>query len=433
MVISAGKYRLKVWYLLVYTIYSHTIMINGFRLFSYVYAYGIPLLFLALHANDLGRILGRLRKRKLALACMFFLFMLVGTILSPIINRSYEFSFIVSGPIKRIALQLFVNMFLVLLYLRKVAQEHPSVVEYALYMVFAEVIYVLGTLVICIIPGLHDAVLRNMYMSELTQNVAQISYYYTRIGWNGYASFLPSVMCSLAIILCIIFAIESKKDRVINKVNVLLVIMLVGNFCYARTGVIVSAACIFLFLIHMIRNADIRILSYPVIAFPLIIVFGILVTSNEGVRNWYQWGFAQVIAYKNTGSFETSSISSLINMYKTLPQGITWLIGDGRYSTATGYYKSVDVGWLRSIYNHGLIIVFFQYGSLILVIWQFTQEMWSYLKKRVSLLVFVMLMILFVVFESKGEVWYHLFATLLPLCLIKTTYQREDRDYQTGL
>ncbi len=415
-----GKYEIKIWYLLLFCIYSNTIMLSSFRLVSYFYVYAIPLFYLVVHVKDVILLFTRARRSLLMLALFFAGIALFGAILSPLINESYDFSFIISGPVKRIVLKLFVLVFLLLVYIRNVSKYNPKVMEFGLYFVFSNLFYVIGTLVICAFPGLHEAILNNTYMDAYTREVSQVSYYYTRIGWSGYSSFLPSAMCSLTVILCVLFAIESKRDGVFNKVNMLFVAMVVGNFCYARTGVIVTAVCIVLYLLYLIKNADLRILSYPVIAFLVIVVFGILVTKSDVVRNWYQWGFAQVISYQQTGSFETDSLSSLKNMYQTLPDGTTsWMLGDGRYSSSTGYYKRVDVGWLRSVFNYGLIFSFFQYLFLLVVLWQFVRSPMLQIKRVERKLLFAMLFILFVVFESKGEVWYNLAGTIIPFCLLE--------------
>ena len=415
-----GKYEIKVWYLLLTCIYANTIMLSRFRIVSYVYVYAIPLFYLVIHVKDVFRLLLSIRKSLLMLAFLFAGVALFGAVLSPVFNGSYDFSFITSGPVKRIVLKLMVSVFLLIVYIRNVAKNNPRVMEFGLYFIFGNLAYVIGTLVICALPGLHDAILNNTYMDAFTREVSQVSYYYTRIGWSGYSSFLPSAMCSLTVVLCVLFAIESKREGVFNKVNLLFIAMVVGNFCYARTGVIVSAVCIGLFLLYLIRNADLRVFSYPVIGFVVVVVFGILVASNDVVKNWYQWGFAQIISYQQTGSFETDSLSSLKAMYQTLPEGpIAWLIGDGRYSTPTGYYKRVDVGWLRSLFNYGVVFSAFQYLFLLVVMWQFVKSPVLRIKKRERRLLFAMLFVLFVVFESKGEVWYSLAGTLIPFCMLE--------------
>ena len=429
-----GKYEIKIWYLLLFCIYSNTIMMSSFRFVSYFYVYVIPFFYLLIHVNEVLRLLARIRKSMLSLALLFAAIALFGAIISPIINESYDFSFITSGPVKRIVLKLFVSMFLLLVYIRNVAKNNPRVMEFGLYFVFSNLAYVIGTVIICAVPRLHEAILNNIYMDAYTREVSQVSYYYTRIGWSGYSSFLPSAMCSLTAILCVLFAIESKREGVFNKVNALFIAMVVGNFCYARTGVIVTVVCIGFYLIYLIGKADLHILSYPVIVFVVLVAFSVLVTRNDVVKNWYQWGFAQVISYQQTGSFETESISSLKNMYQTLTDGVvSWMIGDGRYTTSTGYYKQVDVGWLRSIFNYGLVFAFFQYLFLIVVMWQFVRSPRLKIKRQERRLLFVMLFVLFIVFESKGEIWYSLAATLIPFCALELYVRNENDQEYFGL
>ena len=419
MLFKLGKYDLKLWFIIVVALYTHTIMFKQLRIVTYVYAYGVPLAYLFVHINQVFYELDKLLKGRFVFFSAFAFFVLFGTVLAPLVNASNDFTFIFHGPVKRMFFSLLMNLFLLLLYKNAVTKE-VDVIEYILYIVFANVFYVLGTVLICAAPSIHDFILNNIYMDEIAQNAASKSFYYTRIGWSGYSSFVPSFYCSISIALCVVFALASSGEKVFNISNILFLCMMVGCFCYARTGIISSVICIALYLAFLIKRGDIKVLSYPVLLVLIVVIFGILVESNDIIKNWYQWGFAQVSSYKETGSFESETISSLLNMYKTMPEGVTWLIGDGRYTSDTGfYYKSVDVGWLRTVFYYGVFFSLCQYGALISLIRGFTVNLRFRIGRQGERLLRLMMLAVFLVFESKGEIWYVMITFLLPLLLLQ--------------
>ena len=195
-------------------------------------------------------------------------------------------------------------------------------------------------------------------------------------------------------------------------------VLLVGCFFYARTGVITTMILFVGYITIMIRENDVKLLAIPVVIFLFVMGMYLLVNRNEIVARWYDWGFAQIIMYQKTGSFQTESTADLMDMYTRWPQGLGWLAGDGRYiGDRGGYYQNVDPGWLRSLFNYGLFFSFIQYTALAVLIHDFVLRLRLLIEPERKMIK-ALLWMLFLVFETKGEVWYMMFSVLLPLCLI---------------
>ncbi len=92
----------------------------------------------------------------------------------------------------------------------------------------------------------------------------------------------------------------------------------------------------------------------------LIVVFVYLLSQYSELISW---AFELFINYGSEGYIESESTNQLKDMYLFPDNLKTWLIGDGRSISDTGFfYMGSDVGYIRSIFYWGLTGSFIYYG-----------------------------------------------------------------------
>lgn len=116
-------------------------------------------------------------------------------------------------------------------------------------------------------------------------------------------------------------------------------------------------------------NVNIFVIGiYSLIGIVVYMITIYLYNHNENIHNLLRFGFETFFNYFETGEMKSGSTDMLQNMY-IFPEDLkTWIIGDGYFSNPNyndpnyvgissklGYYKGVDVGYLRFIYYFGVI------------------------------------------------------------------------------
>lgn len=195
----------------------------------------------------------------------------------------------------------------------------------------------------------------------------------------------------------------SRNSQVIKVM--LYVILLSGTFFAGRTGYVgLVIAILYLFFLRVVRKRRRIALSWldfllgiigGVIVFMGIMFFSKLYDNNENIYNLFNFTFQSIVNKRNDGSFNISSLDSLKNMYFEI-NPMTFLIGDGQYTTESGrYYMNTDVGYLRVILFMGIIGFFLLFLMQVFII-----------KPRLGkeTLLKKMLVFLLLVLSLKGEV-----------------------------
>lgn len=146
------------------------------------------------------------------------------------------------------------------------------------------------------------------------------------------------------------------KERAISVVRggILLMTTLLTGMFIARTTFIGLVGL--LFFVHFnfatFRRAVKLLLTF---ALSVAIIYGIYLQFFADKFS-LDWAFEFIINAINGGEVETESTNELKTMWR-LPSDLkTWVIGDGRFTDQFGhYYKRTDVGYLRTIYDLGLV------------------------------------------------------------------------------
>lgn len=345
--------------------------------------------------------------------------MIIGSLITPLVLGTHDYSYFLDGPLASIIKTMICNMFLLLVYEKKVSKT-PNIIEYMHYYIYSVVLYVTTTMIICLIPDLHEWVINNIYLTPFQYEKIRETYYYTRIGWGGFSGFNHTLSCTMALICnsIIIFYYRNKK-KIFWKHHLILIILAIGNMCYGRSGFVVSILCLFIqtgILFHEKRK---EILIYPLAIISLGIGIISLKNYNAKIKAWYDWCFSIINSYISTGELSNSSLNSMWDMY-FLPKIETLLVGDGRYTEGAGYYMNTDIGWIRPILNYGVFYTLLGYISSAGVIGTLKKRL-SFLRRSEQMGITIMWLLTLISFETKGEVFYVIIAFILPLCLLKNS------------
>ena len=92
----------------------------------------------------------------------------------------------------------------------------------------------------------------------------------------------------------------------------------------------------------------------------------------EQLETLFEFAFEMFFNLAESGSLSTGSTDTLMTMYDAIPTTFkSWIIGDAKWDTATGYYKGTDVGYLRNIWYFGIVgmgtLLYYYYRTLKII------------------------------------------------------------------
>lgn len=300
--------------------------------------------------------------------------------------------------------------------------NEDALVIFSKYYAYTAVIYVL-----CSCVFLFDLSLRSTWMLLINENsnsthamnlVEQAGEYITRFGLIGYSGFGCTMICSLGVLLWICFC-----KRIDFKISVpVLMILLLGNMFYGRSGLILS---MLLLAIYQLRNGEWKIIIKAVFYMVpiLIIVSSIFTEFVEGnnIEHWFNWVLNPINGLIEGWGSGTLSLGSsgdvMLNMYYMPDSDWTIILGDGKYKNSDGsYYGNTDVGIMRMMLFGGMVNVMCFYGSLLSLLLSLYKPQDN--EKRI---VFYMSMITCVFFEIKGDALHQYYGVFFALIYIASS------------
>jgi len=112
-----------------------------------------------------------------------------------------------------------------------------------------------------------------------------------------------------------------------------------------------------------------------------------------------------------TGNTDNSSLNTILYTMRFMPNIKTLIWGDGIYTEPStgGYYMNTDLGFMRGILYFGIFGVILIYTMVLAAIRKIGKK---------SYFTGFMILITFITFEYKGEIWYSLFPLLLIVILL---------------
>ena len=214
----------------------------------------------------------------------------------------------------------------------------------------------------------------------------------------------------------------------------LLYYIIVTLFCIAG---IFSGRTFFLILLLTVvyvyilnRQAGlVSVLKESVILFvPLFVLASIMIgwlfISNKEAMDWAFELFINIFSDKGA---HTDSTDTLQDMLAIVPNSFhTWLIGDGKGETGSGFYMNTDVGYLRSIFYWGVI------GTLIyyFVQYKYYRVLKAHLQNA-DIGEFVYMILLFFFVYNIKEFWRpEPFLVLFLIATLRFSYRQMNYNYR---
>ena len=227
----------------------------------------------------------------------------------------------------------------------------------------------------------------------------------TRVGLQGFSGIYCSLNCTFGVIFYIYYLMSTHKGKFINFIPI--VILVIGNLFYGRTALIISLLCIIIFYIYLQLKMPKLGTKIVAIAFIFISILGILISENEYVSEWSSWSIEPIKGVYNYAIGDSDKLSlgesgdELRTLYK-MPDFDILLYGEGIFDPV-GYTENFrnDVGWIRITYFGGVLGTILYYSN-ILILFLALIKLWSKSKRNAQLMLSLMTMLSFFLFESKG-------------------------------
>lgn len=196
---------------------------------------------------------------------------------------------------------------------------------------------------------------------------------YRALGFGEHVFFTGGVWSALGM-LVVTCLYKIKSINIWEYVLSFSVIFITGLFV-ARTSMtgVISILLLFFPLKKRIR----KLLQYSFFAIlTLVIIFQLQKQLSNSNYNT-EYAFEIIDNFTKSGELGTQSSDKTIAMWNTLPNNLsTWIAGDAMYTEeiSGGYYKHVDVGYLRIIFYGGLIGLLLYIGYTIKLLHMFYVE-----------------------------------------------------------
>lgn len=285
--------------------------------------------------------------------------------------------------------------------------------------IYVVALYVLVTLLMINVPSVKQFIINIIEVSSFEKKLINNPYYFTRIGWGGFSGYSNSIKCTIACCFVLYLIIKNifyhRRSGIF--LYVLLIVLLIGNMCYARTGLIISVVCLIIAILFIgIKQRRIwHFIKYSLIIIGLFIGVYYFVIKFAYNNLSLQWVFEALFNYWNGKGFSTSSTTTLMDMY-FMPKLATFLFGDGYYTSASGYYyMNTDVGIMRLILYFGIFGALLTYWIMFYNIWGLHRK-----NKKINYNVLpIFFVVVFIGFELKGESIFLLMPLFFTLNLIK--------------
>ncbi len=213
--------------------------------------------------------------------------------------------------------------------------------------------------------------------------------------------------------------IEQGKTSIISILT--LSILLLGTLFVARTGLIGFLIGVVLFFVSQLSlkrkiHFSINLLILSTISILILLVFAPRSMIESFSNTVIPFAFEMFIK----DGLETNSTNHLLEMWNVKISIQTFFFGDGKYINLDGsYYKHTDVGYIRNILfgGVGFLLLLFAYQVFMIYV-----PLKKRIKKKGTILLFVVLLLFLLITHSKGEVlgfsktlMITLFIYLLPI------------------
>lgn len=233
----------------------------------------------------------------------------------------------------------------------------------------------------------------NFIFSVFPQNSGQVdidAFNEIRMVTLGTPFFGSAVLSS---IFLIVIAQNISNEKGLKPIAFLIYISIcILSILSARTAII-GVTLSFLLLLYKFKGNYKYFLSLAVL-FAITFMYIDNIQLSSRISDITDFGFEFLYNYNNSEA--SKSIDELREMLLVLPNNFkTWIIGDAYFKSGNGfdYYKFVDIGFLRVIFNFGLIGLFLFIFLNIFLLVKINKEYLSNISKIIILICFLILMV----------------------------------------
>lgn len=350
--------------------------------------YGISAFYLLLNRTLVGDIIQKQYKLFLFSLALFVLSLLV-----PAVSQTGDFSYL--SATTYFFRKGFVFIFLLCTTINRHNKE--GALQYFLYYyALAHAIYVIGTLVLVLIPSIQNTWF-SIFKMESEEVYFRTANYTFRLGWQGFAGFRLTLHCTFSVIILLYLKYASPRIRINTKQFVIpYFLCILGNMFYGRIGLIVTIIVSTIAIVFWNRKHLWKISAYLGTIVAVVLLLGAL-KEIPFLQSWYNWMSRPITNLVQTGNFGDSSFDRLQEMNQVEISPSTLIHGDGKFREDGHYYMQTDAGFVRNILFWGIIGGMLSYGVTLYSIFE---------TKKVHPLLMTQLLITFLAFEYKGDVYY---------------------------
>ena len=407
---------------MLFCIVLHPIIIGHLSMICYAVLYGFPMIYIFFNFRYVQKLFCKLNSNHFMVVCGIGV-MTALSVIVPVIHKTMDFSYIsVSLSLLR-KLILFLFLFIVLMKKDPVA-KHVEV--FMKYYILAQCLYVCSTLIFLAIPSLKET-WKLILNEEVNTNLYDAFGYAGRFGWSGFSGYRVTIVCSLSIIF-INYLYFDNKSITFSVYMIGSVMLFVGNMFYGRTGIIVSAIVIIIY-IFVYHNIKIKYIVFLLLSLCVLFI-GLQIARQhvDYINEWYIWATKPIVQLltgdiSNSG---TDSLSTVTGRMSFIPEFNTLIWGDGYYTDPVygTYYKKTDLGYMRQLLYWGLIGTSFTY--LVVMHSIISIECRRYVFKF-SLIIFMVL------FEYKGNMYFDVLPLFLLIGIVNVYQCRNLNEIKTIL
>lgn len=373
----------------------------------------IELIFLSMH-YPLVRTLkeGVFRKAK-KIICISIVVYLLSIIWALVVITIFdgEFSYLqywVVNTLRYVMLYMFLGC---LAY--KYNKDRELIYNFVSLFVYANLINILASVCFLLIPYSREIWSTIILQDESALDASEGIFAISRYSLRGYTGFETTIKCTLGVIFSL-YLIEKNKKIVQGSIVVL--ILLLGNAMYGRSGLLCSILCVCILCpIYLTEGRRVLIMIWTEI-FMLVGIIMLILQLVPELNIWAEWVMEPVMALLNGyehGTFSLGGSGDIMTKRMYFMPSSDWTIffGDGYFTSDSGeYYMKTDVGIMRHMLFYGIVGEFL--GYVVMLTLMLAAYFCCNKKSRYLVLAMFMAMMYFEIKGTSFNVYLGLFFTL---------------------
>lgn len=260
------KGEFKLWILLLCAYHFFPFITTKGSIVLYIWAYVIPLAYIALNLNYLKKIVSSIAHSE-ALICVSGIVLLIClSLIIPVIYNTGDFTYLTDSILGMIKI-LIRMLFIVLVIIKNIPEATKE--TFMKYFIYSCCLYICSTIIMMLFPSIKDIFYQLIKESDHSKLMAMDARYKTRYGWGGFSGFEYTFKCVLAIIFnSYLIETRIKQKRIWMNVGISL-FLLVGTLFYGRVGSLFGGCVLVVLFIRLMKKRP-KILVGVIVALSLI-------------------------------------------------------------------------------------------------------------------------------------------------------------------